>query len=80
MYVDDLILKLQKSQKGCYFLGNFAAAFFYADDISVLAPSLHGLEFLLKLCGDYCLEWDVCLNVKKSKNMVFGKKVDIESD
>ena len=38
-------------------LGIFAAAFFYADDMVLLAPSLRGLTTLLKICGDFCLEW-----------------------
>ena len=51
----------------------FAAALIYADDMAVLAPSLKGLQKLLKLCEQYCNEWDIRLNGKKSKNMCFGK-------
>ena len=57
--------------------GGGAAALFYADDMVVLAPSIHGLQSLLTICGDYCLEWDISLNAKKSKNMVFGKKTNV---
>ena len=80
IYVDDLISKLRNCRKGCYvlyFLESFAAALFYADDMAILAPSIRGLQTLLKICGDYCLEWDICLNPKKSKSMFFGKKLDI---
>ena len=77
IYVDDLILRLKACKRGCYFLSTFAAALFYADDMAVLAPSIHGLQSLLKICGDYCLEWDIALNAKKSKNMTFGKKIAI---
>ena len=80
IYVDDLILKLMACKKGCYFLTTFAAALFYADDMVILAPSLHGLECLLRICEDYCLEWDIALNAKKSKNMVFGKKITVTHD
>ena len=80
IYVDDLILKLMACKKGCYFLTTFAAALFYADDMVILAPSLHGLECLLRICEDYCLEWDIALNAKKSKNMVFGKKITVPHD
>ena len=51
----------------------FAAAFFYADDMVILAPSLKGLEKLLVICNDYCAAWDIRLNSKKTKNMYFGK-------
>ena len=27
----------------------------------------------VNICSKYCIEWDICLNSKKTKNMVFGK-------
>ena len=73
IYVDDLISKLKTLNKGCHFLGTFAAALMYADDIAILAPSLMGLSSLLDACSDYCCDWDICLNAKKSKLLYFGK-------
>ena len=75
LYVDDLIYLLKKSRIGCYISKIFAAALFYADDMCVLSPSLHGLQKLLDICSEYCTEWDICLNAKKTKNMQFGKSV-----
>ena len=77
IYVDNLISILQRSGIGYYLSKAFAAAIFYADDMAMLAPSLKGLQQLLKICGDYCKGWDICLNPRKSKNMVFGKKRDM---
>ena len=77
IYVDDLVFKLQKCGIGCYIANIFAAAIFYADDMCVMAPSIHGLQRLLDLCSEYCTDWDICLNAKKSKNMYFGKKTTI---
>ena len=45
----------------------------YADDLAVLAPSQRGLQKLLSLCENYCDNWDIKLNAKKSKNLWFGK-------
>ena len=75
IYVDDLIRILRESKVGCHISNLFAAAIFYADDMCVLAPSLRGLQKLLDLCNAYCIEWDICLNVKKTKNLYFGKKL-----
>ena len=75
LYVDDLFRILQSSGAGCYYVKRFAAALMYADDMAVLAPSLKGLQKLLSLCENYCLEWDIKLNAKKSKNLWFGKGV-----
>ena len=77
IYVDDLIKKLEQLNKGCYYGNLFAAAIFYADDMAILAPSIRGLQCLLNACGDYCLEWDIALNAKKSRNLYFGKRTVI---
>ena len=36
---------------------------------------MRGLQKLLNLCGTYCDQWDIGLNAKKTKNMIFGKKI-----
>ena len=76
IYVDDLISHLIKLGIGCYVCGLFAAALFYADDMAILAPSIKGLQILLDACGAYCREWDICLNVKKTKCLYFGKRCE----
>ena len=45
--------------------------------MAILAPSLKGLGSLLEICGSCCLEWDICLNVKKSRVLYFGKRTPI---
>ena len=77
IYVDDLLHELKQCKKGCYFMDLFAAALFYADDMAILSPSIHGLEYLLKICSNYCSDWDICLNAKKSKCLYFGKRINI---
>ena len=74
LYVDDLIIKLQSLKVGCYVTGVFMAALLYADDMALLSPSIKGLQILLDQCSDYCLEWDICLNSKKSKLLYFGRR------
>ena len=75
LYVNELISILQSSNVGCHLADKFAAALIYADDMAVLAPSLKGLQKLLSLCENYCREWDIRLNSKKTKNLYFGKGV-----
>ena len=74
LYVDDLIRRLELLNVGCYILQMFLAALLYADDMALVAPSVKGLRLLLKECNEFCTEWDICLNTKKSKLMYFGKK------
>ena len=40
--------------------------------MAVLAPSIKGLQKLLDACNYYCVEWDIKLNEKKTKNIFFG--------
>ena len=74
IYVDKLIAHLITLGIGCYVCGLFLAALFYADDMAILAPSIKGLQILLDACGSYCAEWDICLNIKKTKCLYFGKR------
>ena len=80
IYVDDLLLRLESTGKGCHLHKVFAAALFYADDMAIMAPSIKGLEYLLSICEEYCAEWDICLNAKKSRNLYFGKRTIINHD
>ena len=77
IYVDDLLLKLKSLQKGCHIQSRFAASFFYADDMCVIAPSIKALSSLFNACEAYCIEWDIGLNAKKSRNLYFGKRTSI---
>ena len=55
----------------------FLSILLYADDKALLAPSLKGLQTLLNATEKYCKEWDILLNSKKTKNMIFGKTVKL---
>ena len=74
LYVEDLIAILKTKDVGCYILSVFLAALIYADDVAILSPSVKGLSILLDACNNYCIEWDICLNARKSKLLYFGKK------
>ena len=75
LYVDDLIPILSKLNVGCHIKNQFVSAIFYADDMALLSPSLRGLQKLLDACQEFCNDWDICLNPKKSKNLYFGKRI-----
>ena len=35
---------------------------------------------LLKICEEYCSDWDICLNPKKTKSLYFGKRIGISHE
>ena len=76
IYVDNLVQILRDAGIGCHVNGAFVSILMYADDMCLIAPSMKGLQKLLKITEIFCSTWDIMLNPKKSKNMQFGKKVD----
>ena len=45
----------------------------YADDLCLLAPTRGAMQKLISICVEYCAEFCLSFNVKKSKSLVFGK-------
>ena len=72
MYMDDLVRRLKKSGIGCHIINVFIACLLYADDMCLLAPSRGAMQQLLSICEEYCGEFCLSFNVKKSKVLVFG--------
>ena len=51
--------------------GHFTGALAYADNITLLSPSMSGLRTLSKICEEYAIEFDVTFNGKKSQLLFF---------
>ena len=65
IYTDRLLKRLEESGVGCHMGGHFTGALAYADDITLLSPSMSGLRTLSKVCEEYATEFDVTFNGKK---------------
>ena len=50
---------------GCHIGSAYIAALSYADDITLLWPSVRGLNEMIVLCCDYAKEYDITFNPKK---------------
>ena len=72
VYYDELIAKLASSGYGCRISQHFVGALSYADDITLLSPSLKGLQYMVNICEEYGKEFHVTFNDKKTTGMVFG--------
>ena len=46
-YIDNVLIKLEESGYGCHIRHIFMGALSYADDITLLSPSLRGLNEML---------------------------------
>ena len=73
LYMDDLIRVLRKRGTGCHILSLFVACLMYADDLCLLAPTRSAMQQMLDICSEFCDEYCLSFNVKKSKGLLFGK-------
>ena len=70
IYTDSLLKGLHV---GCYMGGHFTGALPYADDITLLSPSMFGLKTLSNVCGEHATEMSH-LMAKKCQLLFFRGK------
>ena len=73
IYIDNLIIQLRKFNIGCKIGNSLLGVFGYADDLTLLCPSLAGLKQMLNVCEDFAKEYNILFNASKSKLMHSGK-------
>jgi hypothetical protein len=66
VYFDQLLQYLSKCGAGCHMGHFFVGAVAYADDITILAPTVKGLQIMLATCENFAKEYSVIFNEKKS--------------
>ena len=72
--MNDLLLSLNDSCKGCFIGNKFVNNICYADDLVILCPSAKGLNSLLAICSYCAISHDIIFNTEKSQCMLFKSK------
>ena len=72
IYMDELIRRLRAQGIGCNFINLFLACLLYADDMCLIAPTRSAMQRMLDICVEFCDEFCLSFNTKKSKVMIFG--------
>ena len=67
VYIDELLIRLQKCGYGCYIGNSFYGALGYADDVILLSPTVNGMKCMLQVCINYGKEYNVLFNPEKTK-------------
>ena len=75
VYIDELLKRLERTGIGCMIGHEWFGALGYADDITLLCPSIQGLQELVNVCSDFGHEYDIIYNPKKSMCMTFSRKI-----
>ena len=63
--MDRLLLYLQRSSLGCHINNTYMGALSYADDITLISPSLYGLNRMLDICNKFVIDNLLYLTVRK---------------
>ena len=74
VYVDELIAMLQASGLGCNIGRSFIGVLGYADDLTLLSPSVNALSKMVGICEEYAKEYDIVFNCKKTVGIQFGNR------
>jgi exonuclease III len=72
VYMDELLSRLKQKPFGCHIDSLYVGAICYADDLTLVSPSIQGLQEMIHICEQFGLEYGVKFNDTKSKAMMFG--------
>ena len=53
----NFLLRLKKSEIGCRIHGKYRGILGYADDVTLLSPSIRGLNIMLSICEEFSKEY-----------------------
>ena len=73
LYIDELLERLSAAGVGCYIGERFMGAFSYADDITLLSPTVGAIRTLLRVADKFAVEYDLMFNASKSKLITFNQ-------
>ena len=71
VYMDDLSCMLNECVAGCSYNNQVISHLMYADGLVLFAPSVSGLNKLLRVCETFSEQHDVKHNTRKSAIMIF---------
>ena len=74
IFIDTIVDRVKTINVGCYISNIYCSIFLYADDILLLAPTISELQALSRTCEHYVNDVGMCINVKKSMCIRFGRR------
>ena len=78
LYMDELLQHLEKMQYGCYIGHEYFGVICYADDVTLIAPTVTTLQRMVKTCEQFGQEFDIQYNASKSLCIAVGGRAHHE--
>ena len=72
IYLDTLLVEMERAGLGCHFQGKWCGVFAYADDICLISPTVSGLRSMVALTENFASSHQVKINPEKSKLLFCG--------
>ena len=69
-------MDLKHSGYGCHLGDRFSGVLSYADDITLICPSLRGMNCMLKIYSDFAENFSLTFNSNKLMCIKFGESVN----
>ena len=73
MFIDDLVVDINKTGKGVPLDSDIIASLLYADDVAILAENVSDLQSILNVVDQWCQAWGININPSKSKAIHFRR-------
>ena len=73
VYIDELLSQLKASGIGCHWNHHYVGAVCYADDLTLLAPSVSALRLMLEHCSRFAISVGLKFNAAKTQLIRFGR-------
>ena len=77
LYIDRLLLCLQSSGLGCHISNTYMGALSYAEDITLISPSVYRLNCMLDICNKFSIDNFITFYSKKTICIKYGEDVSV---
>jgi len=74
IFVNDLATRIKRLNLGINTDNHKTAILLYADDVVILADNENDMQTMLNEVNDWCIEWNMTVNITKTKTINFRKK------
>ena len=74
VHMDELLHKLESSGIGCWVGNRYYGVIAYADDVTLISPTVNGLQKMLTICEQFGKEYHMQFNTLKTVSIKFGSK------
>ena len=74
LYIDKLLIRLKHAHIGCHMNNIFTGALSYADDITLICPSICSKNNMIDICCEYAKEYDITFSPTKTVCINMGMR------